>query len=227
MACVVLYSRRALESCPTHEEQLSRLRAWADAAGHEVIGEHSDDATDRKASTAPRPMLDKCCYDVARGAAEVIAVASLDRIARSPVHLSELLTELDGVGASLYVADIGIDTSTEAGKVYRAALSALLDMERKARTEALYRGVRRARAKGRPLGAKKMPHSLQARVEQLLLAGVKPNRVRSLTHIGGTALTRIRRGLEAAGKLRPSPPVGRPFQPGPSEAQRIAEEPPL
>lgn len=198
MSSVILYSRRAVHCCPEHDAQLAPLRSWAHAAGHEVIAEYSDDSTEKKTSRDARPLLDRAIRDALRGAARVIiAAASLDRLARSMGDLERLTLELGAAGAGLYVADLDLDTTTDDGMRRLRDLSALIAFDQAVRAEAITRGHRKARAKGVHIGGVTMSPSREAKIAGLLMAGVKPDRVRKLTNAGKSAIYRIKRDLES------------------------------
>jgi DNA invertase Pin-like site-specific DNA recombinase len=222
MARVILYSRRALETDPEHEAQLTPLRAWADANGHEIVNACSDDSTHKKVEP-PRTGLDKALYDLVREAADVLACFSLDRIARGPSDLKRLLIELAAARASLFVADIGLDSTTESGRNFLHHLDALLTFELSARGEQIRRGQQRATAKGKRGPGQPTPISQVARIESLLLSGVRPSRVKSLVHVGNEKLYKIRAALIAAGKLAPVKPGRPPLSAGPLLDPRDAE----
>lgn len=201
MARFILYARRALDTDPTTEEQFAPLRAWALAAGHEVVAEYADENIDTRAARDPRPYLDRAIFDTLRGAADGIAAVSLDRLARSVGDLEKLLRELSVAGAGLYVADLDLDTRTPAGAAILRAVAAVVTFDKAVRVEALRRGHRKARAKGVKIGAPRMSRSLEDKIAALLKAGVKPDRVRTITHAGKSAIYRIRKDLEAAAAL--------------------------
>lgn len=203
MTRTILYSRRALDSCPDHAGQLDRLRCWAASAGLDIVAEYSDDTTDKKTSRDARPMLDRAIYDAIRGAEIIIAATSLDRVARSTGDLERLLRELAAAGAGLYVADLDLNSTTAAGREALRHLSALIAFDKACRAEAILRGQRKARAKGTRGGGVPMPRSQEAKIASLLLAGIKPDRVRKLTHAGKYAIYRIKRDLEASKPPQP------------------------
>lgn len=74
----------------------------------------------------------------------------------------------------------------------------MVTFDKAVRVEALCRGHRKARAKGVKIGAPRMPRSLEDKIAALLKAGVKPDRIRTITHAGKSAIYRIRKDLEAA-----------------------------
>lgn len=197
MPSAILYTRRALDSCPDHAAQLEHLHSWATAAGHDIVAEYSDDTTEKKTSRDARPMLDRAIYDAIRGAGTIIAATSLERLARSTGDLDRLLRELEAAGAGLYVADLDLNSTTTEGREALRHLSALIAFDKACRAEAILRGQRKARAKGTRVGGVPMPRSQEAKIAALLQAGVKPDRVRKLTHAGKYAIYRIKRDLEA------------------------------
>lgn len=197
MARFILYARRALDTDSTTEDQFAPLRAWCASSGHEVVAEYADENIDTRAARDPRPYLDRAIYDTLRGAADGIAAASLDRLARSVGDLEKLLRELSVAGAGLYLADLDLDTRTPAGGAILRAVSAVVAFDKACRVEALRRGHRKARAKGVRIGAPRMSRSLEDKIASLIKAGVKPNRIRTITHAGSSAITRIKRELEA------------------------------
>jgi DNA invertase Pin-like site-specific DNA recombinase len=201
MARFILYARRALDTDPATEDQFAPLRAFCAAAGHEVVAEYADENIDTRAARDPRPYLDRAIFDTLRGAADGIAAVSFDRLARSVGDLEKLLRELSVAGAGLYVADLDLDTRTPAGAAILRAVAAVVRFDKAVRVEALRRGHRKARAKGVKIGAPRMSRSLEDKIAALLKAGVKPDRVRTITHAGKSAIYRIRKDLEAAATL--------------------------
>lgn len=198
MARFILYARRALDTDPATEDQFAPLRAFCAAAGHEVVAEYADENIDTRAARDPRPYRDRAIFDTLRGAADGIAITSFDRLARSVGDLEKLLRELSVAGAGLYVADLDLDTRTPAGAAILRAVAAVVTFDKAVRVEALRRGHRKARAKGVKIGAPRMSRSLEDKIAALLKAGVKPDRVRTITHAGKSAIYRIRKDLEAA-----------------------------
>ncbi|MCX8997667.1 hypothetical protein NOF55_11190 [Rhizobiaceae bacterium BDR2-2] len=73
MARFILYARRALDTDPVTEDQFAPLRAWALAAGHDVVAEYADENIETRAARDPRPYLDRAIFDTLRGAADGIA----------------------------------------------------------------------------------------------------------------------------------------------------------
>ena len=80
---VTLYARVGVETDPSIEEQFATLRAWAAAAGHEVVAEFSDANLTAVRSRDPRPGQDNAVRYGLRGLTDIVAAVSLDRLGRS------------------------------------------------------------------------------------------------------------------------------------------------
>jgi DNA invertase Pin-like site-specific DNA recombinase len=103
-----------------------------------------------KASGADRerPELAKALKFMQEG--DVFVVWKLDRLARSSLHLLELMKELDWRNVKfLSLTDSGIDTSTASGKLLFQVLAALAEFERNLIRERTIAGLTVARREGR------------------------------------------------------------------------------
>lgn len=76
-----------------------------------------------------RPGLESAMAAVEHGEADGIAVAKLDRFARSVPGAAKALARLEAAGGVLVAVDLGMDTSTPAGKLMRNVLLALAEFE--------------------------------------------------------------------------------------------------
>lgn len=107
--------------------QRDRILALARANGHTVVGWHQD--LDQPGSRLERPAFQQALRDVEEKRAEGVAVAKLDRFARSVAHAGRALERLEAAGGVLVAVDVGMDTSTPAGKLMRNVLMALAEFE--------------------------------------------------------------------------------------------------
>jgi DNA invertase Pin-like site-specific DNA recombinase len=196
MARIAIYARVAIETDPPLEEQLQMLREWAQAKGHDVVAEYTDESLTNLKKNEPRPGLDQLSYFAVRGKADIVAALSLDRLGRSIKHLLALMREFETLGVGVYVHNLALDTTTPAGTLMFSVLASLADFDRAVMSERSRRGVKKARAKGKRIGAPKLSPSLENKVAALLQSGVCPNRVRTMTHVGKSAIYRIKRDLE-------------------------------
>lgn len=127
--------------------QRDRVEQLARAHGHTIVAWQED--LDQPGSRLNRPGLDEAFRLIERGDADGLAVAKLDRFARSVAGAAQALQRLEDAGAVLLSADLGMDTSTPAGKLMRNVLMALAEFEldrirenwEVARSRAIERGV--------------------------------------------------------------------------------------
>ena len=110
---------------PTLQQQ--RIRQLARAHGHTITGWEED--LDQPGSRIDRPAFERALHAVEHGAADGIAVAKLDRFARSVSGAARALDRLEAAGGVLVAVDLGMDTSTPAGKLMRNVLTALAEFE--------------------------------------------------------------------------------------------------
>lgn len=197
----VLYVRRSLDSDPPAAEQLAPLRAWAIEQGYAIAGEYIDDSTEDGRVRAPQPRKDRATYDLMRGAAGVLAVPELRTLGVGLAALRTTLAEFDAAGAHLYVASLGLDLMAPEAAAFRKGFDALLALHSDMSRETATRIHGRAKAKGVRVGGPRIAPSLEAKIESLLLAGVKPNRIRIVTHCGAGTITRVRKRMLAAGLM--------------------------
>ena len=145
---VALYARvsKALEQNP--ENQLIELRAWAKAAGHEVIGEFIDEIS----SKDTRPQKEAILKMLRLGTIDGVAVWKLDRWGRSMGELVLELEEFSLRNKSLFSLKEGIDLSTSAGRFMANILASMANFERDINHERTLLGIARARAQGKRCG---------------------------------------------------------------------------
>jgi DNA invertase Pin-like site-specific DNA recombinase len=85
--------------------QLARLREWAARNGFEVVGERADVASGR---LVRRPGADEIMREARGHHVHALAVAKVDRWARSLQHLSATVNELHDLGIDFYAVDQGL-----------------------------------------------------------------------------------------------------------------------
>jgi hypothetical protein len=66
-----------------------------------------------------RPRLEAALHSLRKG--DQLVVFKLDRLARSVVHLGQILKRVTEAGASLRILSMGVDTSTGTGRLRRLA----------------------------------------------------------------------------------------------------------
>jgi DNA invertase Pin-like site-specific DNA recombinase len=150
---IALYARvsKAIEQNP--ENQLIELRRWANALGHEVIGEYVDEISSRDT----RPQKEVVLRLIRTGYAQGVAFWSLDRWGRSMSELVMEMEEFSKQGWIMVSSKEGIDLSTSAGRLMANVLAAMASFERDRIRERTMLGIARARAQGRRIGRPPKP----------------------------------------------------------------------
>lgn len=86
---------------------------------------------------------------------DVVVVAAIDRLGRNTVDVLETVEALRAKGADVVSMREGFDLATPVGRCMLAMLSAVAELERENIRDRQLAGIRRAKAEGRALGAKK------------------------------------------------------------------------
>jgi DNA invertase Pin-like site-specific DNA recombinase len=118
------------------ETQEERIRAHCAAQGWAVVDIVTEPGRSAwKASRSSRPGFKKALGLVAAGAADVLVVWKINRAARNTRDTLDLVTELEGYGATFASVTEQFDTSTPMGVVILTVIAALAQMESTAKSE--------------------------------------------------------------------------------------------
>lgn len=115
------------ESFISPQQQRDRINAHADAHGHTITGWEQD--LDVSGAKVDRPGLEAALQAVERGEADGVAVAKLDRLARSVIGVAKIAERLNDAGGVIVAVDVGLDSSTPVGKMMRNMLAVLAEFE--------------------------------------------------------------------------------------------------
>lgn len=129
------------------------------AAGCERV--FTDHASGKLAS---RPQLEAALDYLREG--DALVVTKLDRLGRSVAHLCELASALKERGIDLVILNLGIDTSTPAGKLAFHMFAGIAEFERELISERTKEGLEAARARGRKGGRKPVMTPEKVKVAQ-------------------------------------------------------------
>lgn len=142
----------------TSEQSLDGQRDALQAAGCDRVYEES--ASGKRG--AWRPVWEETLRHLRSG--DVLVVTELSRLGRSTSELAALAEDLEARAVGLRILNLGIDTSTPAGKLIYRMISAVAEMERDLLIERTKRGLAAARARGRNGGrpVKLTPAKLRA-----------------------------------------------------------------
>jgi DNA invertase Pin-like site-specific DNA recombinase len=127
--------------------QRAAIEAYAIAHGHDIIWLDPD--LDESGKSLDRPSIQDALARLARGEADGIVAAKLDRLTRSVGDLGKLLALAKEEDWNLVAIDLGVDLTTPNGKLVAQLLGSIAEWEldrrregwREARTSARERGV--------------------------------------------------------------------------------------
>lgn len=166
------YVRRSTsKQAMSPETQRRRLRLAAEASGWDLVLREEDAASAK--TLAGRPVLAATLADLRAGRGDGVAVAALDRIARSTKDFAGMLDQADAEGWSLVCLDLGVDTSTDNGRLVAEIRASVASWERRLIASRTREGMATIRATtGKHMGRpSRIPADVEARIVALHDAG--------------------------------------------------------
>lgn len=118
------------------DDQEARIRAWARANGHKIIGWHRDEGISGSNGIESREALPVALGMIKRGEAAGIVVKCLDRLARDLVIQETLLAEIRRMGGEVFTTSaaeqdyLTDDPDDPSRKLIRQILGAVNEYER-------------------------------------------------------------------------------------------------
>jgi site-specific DNA recombinase len=108
--------------------QRDQLAAWARAHGHEVVAWHED--LDQSGGTIDRPGFQAALGRIESGVTDALAVAKLDRFARSAYRAHQAIERIQNAGGHFVSVAEQMDLSTSAGKLQFNILASVAQFQR-------------------------------------------------------------------------------------------------
>ena len=167
------------------ERQLDELRA------HGCERVFAEAASGKRG--AHRPEWDACIGHLRAG--DTLVVVELSRLGRNTGDLGRLLDHLDANGIGLRILNLGVDTTTPAGRLIFTITGAVAAMERELLIERTQSGLAAARARGRVGGRRRTFTTAQQREAQRLYE-TRAMTVEQIAKAIGSSSTTIYRYLE-------------------------------
>ena len=133
------------------EAQADRLRAYCASRGQRC---HliEDAGVSARLPLSRRPGGAELLQMVSEDQASGVAALRLDRLFRDAADCLTVTRGWDSLGVGLHCLDLGIDTSTPAGRAFLTVAAAFAEMERSVIAERTREGLRVAQAQGARLG---------------------------------------------------------------------------
>jgi DNA invertase Pin-like site-specific DNA recombinase len=148
-----------------------------------------------------RPQLEAALDYIRDG--DILVVTKLDRLARSTLHLHEIVKRLNAKEAGVQVMALGIDTSTATGKLMFGVLASVAEFERDMMLERQLIGIAKAKAEGKYKGRVPTVQRQAAQIRELDDAGVDRAEIARRLGVGRTSVYRV---LGMTKDARPAPP---------------------
>ena len=126
----------------TADQSVSRQVGELKAAGCDKV--LSETASGKRG--AHRPEWDKAIGMLREG--DTLTVTELSRLGRNVTDLGRLREELEALGVSLRILNLGLDTGSVSGKLIFTIIAAVAEMERDLLIERTQSGLAAARARG-------------------------------------------------------------------------------
>jgi DNA invertase Pin-like site-specific DNA recombinase len=144
---------------------------------------------EKVSAVGARPQLEAALDYVRDG--DILVVTKLDRLARSTLHLHEIVKRLDAKDAGLQILALGIDTSTATGKLMFGVLASVAQFERDMMLERQLLGIAKARAEGKYKGRVPTAQRKEAEIRALDAQGMKRAAIACQLGIGRTSVYRV------------------------------------
>lgn len=144
---------------------------------------------EQTSSVGERPNLTAALDYLREG--DTLVVTKLDRLARSVLHLGEIVNEIKGKGAELQILAMDIDTATPTGTLLLNMLGSVAQFEREMMLERQREGIAKAKAEGKYKGRKPTARAQSDDVLALHAEGVSPTEIARKLGIGRTSVYRI------------------------------------
>ena len=150
--------------------QVARCEGYAARIDAKVIGVMREVQSGK--NMTKRPILLDCLAKLKSGEANVLIVAKLDRLSRSVIDLCSLLEQSEKEGWSLVLLDLGIDTTTPAGRVQAQVIAAFAEYERRLISQRTKEAMKAAKDRGVHCGVtSKIPQEIVERIVNERLSG--------------------------------------------------------
>lgn len=122
---------------------------------------------------------------------DVLVFTSLSRAARSMIHMIEIESKVAGVGATIRILDLAIDTATPSGRLTFNLFSSIAQFERENMLERQKVGIAAAKQAGRYTGRAPTAQAKSAKVLALHAKGVSKQEIADACAIGIASVYRI------------------------------------
>ena len=181
---IVGYARTStIEQVAGFEAQKVELAA----AGCERIFE------EQVSSVGQREQLERALEFVRQG--DTFVVTKLDRLARSVMHLGQIVEALKRKGVALRILNLGIDTGNPTGELVLHVMGSIAQFERAIMLERQRDGIAAAKAAGKFKGREPKARRQQEEIRRMVESGMTRAQVAKVLHISERSVYRVLGGV--------------------------------
>lgn len=189
---VALYCRVSTDS-QTTENQVLELKVYCERQGWSIYKVYEDKGV--SGSQHDRPALDEMLQDAEKKKFDILVVWKIDRIARSVVHLLEVLTTLRNLGIGFASETESINTESAQGRMLLTFLAGISEFEREICIERVRSGMARCKAQGiKKIGRPRVGFDVKKAIE-LRQDGLGYKQIAKQMNIARTTLYRSLRAI--------------------------------
>lgn len=160
---VACYCRVSTLKSQTTENQVLELKKYCEGQGWTIHKIYEDKGI--SGAQHDRPALDEMLTDAEAHRFSCLVVWKIDRIARSVVHLLEVLTTLRRLEIGFCSMTENIDTTSAQGRMLLTFLGGIAEFERELCVERVKSGIARAKANGVKLGRPRIGFDLKKAIK--------------------------------------------------------------
>lgn len=144
---------------------------------------------EQTSSMGPRKVLEAALDYVREG--DTLVVTKLDRLARSVVHMGQIIQHLEAKKVGLRILDLGIDTNTPTGRLMLNVLGSVAQFEREVMLERQREGVAKAKAEGKYKGRAPTAQAKADQIKALAAQGVAKREIAKRLGVGERSVFRV------------------------------------
>jgi DNA invertase Pin-like site-specific DNA recombinase len=171
--------------------QVKELCEVAARSGWEIVRIYRDEGISGSKTKDQRPALRELMQAVIRREFDMVAIWSIDRLARSTVDLIRIMLELQEKGVELYVHKQAIDTSTPSGRMMWQLLGVFAEFERAVIQERVRSGIEYARANGIRLGRPPINLQIKTKIIELRKSGMGKVKIGRSLGVGTSQVQKV------------------------------------
>jgi DNA invertase Pin-like site-specific DNA recombinase len=172
------------------ELQLRDLESVARRSAWDVVTVFHDQGVSGATKREGRSGLDELMKAAIRKEFDMIAIWSIDRLARSTLELFNTMSDLYEKKIDLYVHKQAVDTSTPSGRMMWQLLGVFAEFERAVIQERVKAGIQNARLNGVRLGRPKISSETVARIMELRSQGMGMLKIARTLKVGTSQVQR-------------------------------------